>query len=350
MQGWLESVAGPDYASALMWTVVALIALLIILVAVRIVRGLTFGTFVAGGRNRKARLAVMDATAVDSHRRLVLVRRDDVEHLILIGGPTDVVVEQNIRLLPPVRRPAMEEAGDYVLAMPAPGERPAVAESHLARPAPAPQPAPRAEAPQPPLAADGPQAEQPPLRDHAARQPQAAPPPSPVSAQPPAPPPAAPPVRPAPAPAPRAPITAAAPLRPSPPPPAVPIRPAAPPPPRPASPAPDSPAAIRPAPPLSTPIQRANLVPPRPVAPPAAAAAAPAVAAPAPAPQPPAPQAPEPVAPAAESRKQDLDEALFEELEITLEKDNLKSAVSDVDRALDDEMSKLLSEFAEKKP
>jgi hypothetical protein len=62
------------------------------------IRSMNFGTFVAGGRNRKTRLAVMDATAVDSHRRLVLVRRDDVEHLILIGGPTDVVVERDIRL------------------------------------------------------------------------------------------------------------------------------------------------------------------------------------------------------------------------------------------------------------
>jgi hypothetical protein len=50
----------------------------------------------------------MDATAVDSHRRLVLVRRDDVEHLILIGGPTDVVVEQNIRMASPARRATVE--------------------------------------------------------------------------------------------------------------------------------------------------------------------------------------------------------------------------------------------------
>jgi hypothetical protein len=49
-------------------------------------------------------LAVMDATPVDSHRRLLLVRRDDVEHLILIGGPTDVVVEQNIRVAAQRRR------------------------------------------------------------------------------------------------------------------------------------------------------------------------------------------------------------------------------------------------------
>ena len=48
----------------------------------------------------------MDAAAVDSQRRLVLVRRDDVEHLILIGGPTDVVVERDIRLHGAVRRPA----------------------------------------------------------------------------------------------------------------------------------------------------------------------------------------------------------------------------------------------------
>lgn len=111
MLQWFETLAGPAYASALMWTFLALIALLVLLIGIRIIRSVTFGTFVAGGRNRKARLAVMDATAVDSHRRLVLVRRDDVEHLILIGGPTDVVVEQNIRLLQPARRqpPAQEE-------------------------------------------------------------------------------------------------------------------------------------------------------------------------------------------------------------------------------------------------
>jgi hypothetical protein len=52
----------------------------------------------------------MDATAVDSHRRLVLIRRDDIEHLILIGGPTDVVVERDIRLAAP-RRPALTGDG-----------------------------------------------------------------------------------------------------------------------------------------------------------------------------------------------------------------------------------------------
>src|SRR6202167_1001569 len=47
-------------------------------------------------RGRAPRLAVIDAAAVDGRRRLVLVRRDNIEHLLMIGGPTDIVVEPNI--------------------------------------------------------------------------------------------------------------------------------------------------------------------------------------------------------------------------------------------------------------
>jgi hypothetical protein len=47
-------------------------------------------------RGRMPRLAVIDAAAVDGRRRLMLVRRDNVEHLLMIGGPTDIVVEPNI--------------------------------------------------------------------------------------------------------------------------------------------------------------------------------------------------------------------------------------------------------------
>jgi flagellar biogenesis protein FliO len=50
----------------------------------------------AGARGRAPRLAVIEAGAVDGRRKLVLIRRDNVEHLIMIGGPTDIVVEANI--------------------------------------------------------------------------------------------------------------------------------------------------------------------------------------------------------------------------------------------------------------
>ncbi|MGB8576221.1 MAG: flagellar biosynthesis protein FliO, partial [Pseudolabrys sp.] len=39
------------------------------------------------------RVAVIDAAAVDRRRSVVLIRRDNIEHLLMIGGPTDVVIE-----------------------------------------------------------------------------------------------------------------------------------------------------------------------------------------------------------------------------------------------------------------
>ena len=42
------------------------------------------------------RLGVIEATSVDGRRKLVLVRRDEMEHLIMTGGPVDVVIETGI--------------------------------------------------------------------------------------------------------------------------------------------------------------------------------------------------------------------------------------------------------------
>jgi flagellar protein FliO/FliZ len=42
------------------------------------------------------RLAVVDHANVDGRRRLVLIRRDNIEHLIMTGGPVDVVIETGI--------------------------------------------------------------------------------------------------------------------------------------------------------------------------------------------------------------------------------------------------------------
>ena len=48
-------------------------------------------------RGRQApRLAMIDSTPIIDGRKLVIVRRDDVEHLVLIGGATDVLIEANI--------------------------------------------------------------------------------------------------------------------------------------------------------------------------------------------------------------------------------------------------------------
>lgn len=81
-----------------LWFIIAFVIVLgLIGVAAWLVRRFGGSSLGSGsGRGRMPRLAVIDAAAVDGRRRLVLVRRDNVEHLLMIGGPTDVVVEPNI--------------------------------------------------------------------------------------------------------------------------------------------------------------------------------------------------------------------------------------------------------------
>ena len=42
------------------------------------------------------RLGVVEQATVDARRRLLLIRRDGVEHLIMTGGPVDVLIETGI--------------------------------------------------------------------------------------------------------------------------------------------------------------------------------------------------------------------------------------------------------------
>lgn len=42
------------------------------------------------------RLEVVEQTSIDGRRKLVLIRRDHVEHLVMTGGPADVVIETGI--------------------------------------------------------------------------------------------------------------------------------------------------------------------------------------------------------------------------------------------------------------
>ncbi len=96
MRDWIAGFVGEDLATGAMLVVVTAAIVLAFLVLFAIFKGFSGTGIRSSRRTRQARLAVMDAAIVDSRRRLVLVRRDDIEHLILIGGPTDVVVEQNI--------------------------------------------------------------------------------------------------------------------------------------------------------------------------------------------------------------------------------------------------------------
>jgi flagellar protein FliO/FliZ len=46
------------------------------------------------------RLQVLEVRTLDARRRLVLIRRDTVEHLLLLGAQGDLVIEDDIQRVP----------------------------------------------------------------------------------------------------------------------------------------------------------------------------------------------------------------------------------------------------------
>jgi hypothetical protein len=102
-----------------------------------------------GHRGRMPRLAVIDAAPIDARRKLVLIRRDNIEHLIMIGGPSDIVIEPNIIRVQPMPReqaarpPAGFEAGHAPQEQPAWHDLDAVAAQLHEEPGLVPEPPPR---------------------------------------------------------------------------------------------------------------------------------------------------------------------------------------------------------------
>ena len=133
----------------------ALIAVLIIIYRMLFAHRLRLPS---GGRARQPRLALVDAFSLDGQRQLVLVRRDNVEHLVMIGGPNDVVIESQIirasvpaQPAPPRERDSAPAAALPPVAIKPPPSAPQPIPAPVARPAPQPAkppaPAPAAVAP-----------------------------------------------------------------------------------------------------------------------------------------------------------------------------------------------------------
>lgn len=57
------------------------------------------------------RLRIVETRVLDGRRRLVLVRRDETEHLLVIGGESDMVVETGIPAPPNPTTPAAPTDG-----------------------------------------------------------------------------------------------------------------------------------------------------------------------------------------------------------------------------------------------
>ena len=139
MLGILEPVFGQRGALAAEFVLTVLLVLALGALIVWIARRYAPGGAAGVSRARVARLAIVDAMTVDSRRKLVLVRRDNVEHLILIGGPSDLVVEPSIvRTRATAQRPAPVQPAQNGLR----AQAPATVVAAAPPPAPAPLPPP----------------------------------------------------------------------------------------------------------------------------------------------------------------------------------------------------------------
>lgn len=96
MNEFFAGLVGESFApvaSVVFWVSMLFIAIAFAIWAYRIIQTGRFRR----GWGGEIRLDIVDAAPIDTKRRLVLVRRDDVEHLIVIGGHNDFVVESGIR-------------------------------------------------------------------------------------------------------------------------------------------------------------------------------------------------------------------------------------------------------------
>jgi flagellar biogenesis protein FliO len=83
-----------------------------------------FNNLLKKGGAETPRLGLVSYYPLDTRRQLVIVKRDDKEHLLLIGGPNDLVIETGIEKSPqklkdlmgeqPIKKPALKELMDKI--------------------------------------------------------------------------------------------------------------------------------------------------------------------------------------------------------------------------------------------
>jgi hypothetical protein len=109
----MELVGGPPGVAA-----IAGVALLLVVLGVLHFRYRLFRRRKGRGRAKAraanaSRIEILETRIIDANRKLVLMRCDDIEHLVMVGGPADVVVENDVRKVrgpgaPPTKIPGFE--------------------------------------------------------------------------------------------------------------------------------------------------------------------------------------------------------------------------------------------------
>ncbi|WP_375606630.1 MULTISPECIES: hypothetical protein [unclassified Bartonella] len=93
---WLSEQIGVSAANITISFLIFLITIAAITIIIVFLRRLNTRRFNINRKKSLSRLALCEVISIDRARRLVLIRCDNKEHLLLIGGLTDMVVESDI--------------------------------------------------------------------------------------------------------------------------------------------------------------------------------------------------------------------------------------------------------------
>jgi flagellar protein FliO/FliZ len=103
----LTPIVSLDLYTRFLFALVAVLALLVGFAWLARRFGFAGRSFAPGGRRR---LAVVEMVPIDAKRRLVLLRRDQTEHLIVLGADSATLIESGIG------------AGGFAAAIPLPAQ------------------------------------------------------------------------------------------------------------------------------------------------------------------------------------------------------------------------------------
>lgn len=96
MMQWIQSMWPSDKGAQLLLMAGLVLAVLVVFALIYLIMLRPRLRPPKGVRSRQPRLSLVDAYSLDGKRQLVLVRRDNIEHLVMIGGPNDVLLESHI--------------------------------------------------------------------------------------------------------------------------------------------------------------------------------------------------------------------------------------------------------------
>ena len=88
-----------DVASYTRFILVLILVLGLIFGLAWMLKRLGFGDATRNPLGRRRRLVTVEAASLDARHRVVLLRRDDVEHLVLVGPNTSQVIERSIPIV-----------------------------------------------------------------------------------------------------------------------------------------------------------------------------------------------------------------------------------------------------------